>query len=119
MEVIGACEPFDLDDAADVGAVRRRSAVLAAAAGLDEVRAGEAALIATELASNVLRHAQRGGAVLGHARDGERRGVVIAVWDRGPGMDIAACLRDGMSTAGTRGAGLGAVARRARAAAAS
>ena len=111
MEVISACEPFDLEAAADVGAVRRRAATLAAAAGLDEVRTGDAALIATELASNVLKHAQRGGAILGSARDAERHGIVIAVWDRGPGMNIAACLRDGMSTAGSRGAGLGAVAR--------
>lgn len=111
MEIVGTCEPFDLDEAADVGAVRRRSAALAAAAGLDEARAGDAALIATELASNVLKHARRGGALLGGARDGERRGVAIAIWDRGPGMDFAACLRDGVSTAGTRGAGLGAVAR--------
>lgn len=111
MEVTGTCEVFDLDDNADVGAVRRRFAALANAAGLDEVRTGEAALIATELASNVLKHAQRGGAVLGTLSEHGRRGVVITAWDRGPGMNINACLRDGMSTAGTRGAGLGAVAR--------
>jgi anti-sigma regulatory factor (Ser/Thr protein kinase)/serine/threonine protein phosphatase PrpC len=111
MEVIEACEAFDLDDAAGVGVVRRRAGALAAAAGLDEVRTGDAALIATELASNVLKYARHGGAVLGSARDGARRGVVIVAWDRGPGMDVEACLRDGVSTAGTRGAGLGAVAR--------
>ncbi|HEU4729720.1 MAG TPA: SpoIIE family protein phosphatase, partial [Kofleriaceae bacterium] len=109
----GTCESFELDDGADIGAVRRRMVALAGEAGLDEVRTGDAALIATELASNVLKHARRGGAMLGvvHSRAG--RGVVIATWDRGPGMDFEACLRDGMSTAGTRGVGLGAVARRA------
>jgi anti-sigma regulatory factor (Ser/Thr protein kinase) len=111
MEVTGVCEAFDLDDAVDVGAVRRRLVALAAAAGLDEVRIGAAALIATELASNVLKHAQRGGAVLGVLHEHDRRGVAIAAWDRGPGMNFDACLRDGISTAGTRGAGLGAVAR--------
>jgi anti-sigma regulatory factor (Ser/Thr protein kinase) len=111
MEVIGDCECFALDDTADVGAVRRRFAALAALAGLDEARAGDAALIASELGSNVLKHATRGGALLGEARDGDRRGVAIAVWDRGPGMNLDACLRDGMSTAGTRGVGLGAVSR--------
>jgi len=111
MEVGGTCELFELDDNADIGAVRRRFAALAAAAGLDEVRTGEAALIASELASNVLKHAQRGGAVLGAVFEHGRRGVVIAAWDRGPGMNLDACLRDGMSMAGTRGAGLGAVAR--------
>jgi len=111
MEVAGRYEAFDLEDSADVGAVRRRLATLAAAAGLDEARTGDAALIATELASNVLKHARRGGAVLGVLREHDRRGVEIAVWDRGPGMNLDACLRDGISTAGTRGAGLGAVAR--------
>jgi anti-sigma regulatory factor (Ser/Thr protein kinase) len=111
MEVIGTCEVFDLDDSVDIGAVRRRFATLASAAGLDEARTNDAALIATELASNVLKHAQRGGVVLGTLHGPGRRGVAIAAWDRGPGMNLAACLRDGVSTAGTRGAGLGAVSR--------
>jgi anti-sigma regulatory factor (Ser/Thr protein kinase) len=111
MEVAGTCEVFGLDDSADVGAIRRRFATLAAAAELDEVRSGDAALVATELASNVLKHAQRGGAVLGIVHELGRRGVVIAAWDRGPGMNLDPCLHDGMSTAGTRGAGLGAVTR--------
>ena len=111
MEIAGTCEPFEIDAAADVGAVRRRIAALAAEVGLGESRAGDAALIATELASNVIKHAGRGGALVGSAHDGDRRGVAIAVWDRGPGMNVEASLRDGVSTAGTRGAGLGAVAR--------
>jgi anti-sigma regulatory factor (Ser/Thr protein kinase) len=104
-------EHIALDHEADVGAVRRRLAALAAAAGLDESRTSDAALIATELATNVRRHAGSGGALLGAAAGPGERGVVIAAWDRGPGMDLEACLRDGMSTAGTAGAGLGAVSR--------
>ena len=111
MEVVATSEASELEDSVDVGAVRRRTAALAAAAGFDEARTGDAALIATELASNVLKHAQRGGVLLGSVRHGDRRGVAIIAWDRGPGMNVEACLRDGMSTAGTRGAGLGAVAR--------
>jgi anti-sigma regulatory factor (Ser/Thr protein kinase) len=106
-------ECIGLEHEADIGAVRRRFAALAAAAGLDESRTSDAALIATELATNVLRHAGHGGALLGASRapGSPRPGVAIAVWDRGPGMDIEACLRDGMSTAGTAGVGLGAVSR--------
>jgi len=111
MEVAGACEAFELDDTADVGAVRRRLTTLAVAAGLDAARTGDAGLIATELGSNVLKHARHGGAVIGIVREAGRPGVAIAAWDRGPGMNLDACLRDGMSTAGTRGAGLGAVSR--------
>jgi anti-sigma regulatory factor (Ser/Thr protein kinase)/serine/threonine protein phosphatase PrpC len=104
-------EAFELEHDADIGAVRRRLAVLAAEAGLDEGRAGDAALIVNELATNVLRHAHHGGMLIACVGEDSRRGVSMAAWDRGPGMDVDACLRDGMSTAGTAGVGLGAVAR--------
>ncbi|MDQ3296776.1 MAG: SpoIIE family protein phosphatase, partial [Myxococcota bacterium] len=42
---------------------------------------------------------------------GGSSGVALVAWDRGPGMNVEACLRDGMSTAGTAGAGLGAISR--------
>jgi anti-sigma regulatory factor (Ser/Thr protein kinase) len=105
-------EAFELEHESDVGAVRRRFATLAATSGLDEARTGDAALIATELATNVIKHAGGGGALLGCvAAPGGALGVSIVVWDRGRGMNVEACLRDGMSTAGTAGAGLGAVSR--------
>jgi anti-sigma regulatory factor (Ser/Thr protein kinase) len=100
-------ECFDLGHDADIGVLRRRFAALASKAGLDESRTSDASIVAAELASNVIKHAQHGGALVG-ARGGE---PVIAAWDRGPGMNVEACLRDGVSTAGTAGHGLGAVAR--------
>jgi anti-sigma regulatory factor (Ser/Thr protein kinase) len=103
-------ECIALDHEADIGAVRRRLATLAALAGLDEHRTSDAALIATELATNVRRHGGGGGALLGAAAAPAPAAAIVA-WDRGPGMDVEACLRDGMSTAGTPGNGLGAVSR--------
>jgi anti-sigma regulatory factor (Ser/Thr protein kinase) len=110
MEV-SATEAFELEHDAHVGAVRRRVATLAASAQLDETRVADAALVATELASNVIKHAGHGGALIGCVTVEGVRGVAIIAWDRGPGMNVDACLRDGMSTAGTAGNGLGAVAR--------
>jgi anti-sigma regulatory factor (Ser/Thr protein kinase) len=110
MEV-NETEALELEHESHVGAVRRRFATLAATSGFDETRTGEAALIATELATNVIKHAGHGGALLGCVAAGDVRGVSITAWDRGRGMNVDACLRDGMSTAGTAGAGLGAVAR--------
>jgi anti-sigma regulatory factor (Ser/Thr protein kinase) len=104
-------EALEIDHESHVGAVRRRFATLAATSGLDEKRTGDAALIATELATNVIKHAGHGGALLGCVESAGARGVSIAAWDRGPGMNVDACLRDGMSTAGTAGTGLGAVSR--------
>ncbi|HSR97785.1 MAG TPA: SpoIIE family protein phosphatase [Kofleriaceae bacterium] len=111
MEV-NETEALELEHESDVGAVRRRFATLAATSGLDESRTSDAALIATELATNVLKHAGGGGALLGCvAAPGGSIGVSIVAWDRGRGMNVEACLRDGMSTAGTAGAGLGAISR--------
>ncbi|HEU0029808.1 MAG TPA: SpoIIE family protein phosphatase [Kofleriaceae bacterium] len=111
MEISRTSDAIELDHEADIGVARRRIGALAASAGLDEARAGDAALIATELATNVLRHARHGGVILGCVGDGEVRGVSVIAWDRGPGMNVDACVRDGMSTAGTPGKGLGAVTR--------
>lgn len=110
MEV-NATEAFELEHEAHIGAVRRRVATLAASAPLDDTRVADAALVATELATNVLKHAGHGGALIGCVTVAGVRGVAIIAWDRGGGMDVEACLRDGVSTAGTAGNGLGAVAR--------
>lgn len=67
-----------------------------------------AALVATELATNGVRHAQ--GAELFTRVDGE--GVHLVVIDHGPGIrDLERSRRDGVSTAGGLGVGLGAVER--------
>ncbi|MFI2642159.1 SpoIIE family protein phosphatase [Streptomyces sp. NPDC018610] len=87
----------------------------AATAGLDERRADAAALVASELATNLLKHT-RGGRILVEvvpppvAREGGQRGPVVQILavDDGPGMaDVSAALRDGYSTARSLGAGLG------------
>ncbi|MFC9129956.1 SpoIIE family protein phosphatase [Streptomyces sp. NPDC057099] len=87
----------------------------AALAGLDERRTAAAALVATELATNLLKHAEGGQVlidivappVLREGRD-ESRVVQIAAIDHGPGIpDVPAALRDGFSTTRSLGAGLG------------
>ncbi|MDN3029216.1 SpoIIE family protein phosphatase [Streptomyces sp. S.PB5] len=69
----------------DVGALRR--AVARMAAGQHALRAGVAELVATELGTNLLRHAEPGGYVLAR-RTGE--GIELISVDRGPGMTAAA-----------------------------
>lgn len=103
---------FALDDASRPGEVRRAAAALAARLGADVTTAGRIALIATEATTNAVKHAREGEAVLyGTRRDGAWT-VGILTFDRGPGMrDVAACLRDGVSTAGSPGTGLGAIRR--------
>ncbi|MGW0818629.1 SpoIIE family protein phosphatase [Streptomyces viridiviolaceus] len=91
----------------------------AALAALDERRTAAAALVATELATNLLKHAGGGRLLVDivdpSALTGGRnaaRLVQLAALDHGPGIpDLAAARRDGFSTSGSLGAGLGACAR--------
>jgi anti-sigma regulatory factor (Ser/Thr protein kinase) len=81
--------------------------------GIEAADAGKVDLAVTELATNLVRHAQEGEILL-RGVNGGAPAVEILALDRGPGMaDPAACLRDGHSTAGTAGTGLGAVRRMA------
>jgi anti-sigma regulatory factor (Ser/Thr protein kinase) len=101
-----------VSDASQVGEARRGAQRVAVQAGLNETDSGRVGIIATELATNLVRHAKGGGEVLVVARAEESACVEIVSIDRGPGMaDVNRCIRDGYSTAGTPGNGLGAVRR--------
>ena len=84
---------------------------MAAGLGLDERRRAEAAIVAMEVATNLLRHGGGGEVVLRPSAVFPDAMDVIA-WDRGPGMaDVAGSRRDGVSTVGGSGTGLGAIGR--------
>lgn len=103
-----------LDDASAVGHARRSAQRLAAELGFAATGAGRVALVATELATNVLKHAGRGQLLL-RALLPARPALELLALDTGPGMEnVAACLRDGYSSAGSPGTGLGAIARLAQ-----
>jgi len=111
--VISGTQHADLpigNDPSRVGSARREAAQAAMACGFGEVEAGRLAIVVTELATNLLRHAT-GGRLLLAARP-DRREVEVIALDDGPGMpDVARSLGDGYSTSGTPGTGLGAVRR--------
>jgi hypothetical protein len=69
--------------------------------------------VATEAATNLAKHATGGQVVLRSlAPEDAGCGVEVLALDRGPGIaDVGRSLRDGYSTAGTAGAGLGAIRR--------
>lgn len=103
-----------VEETSGVGEARRRSAVLARAAGLGERQAADLALVVTELATNLVKHTREGGEIVlrpvgGGTGDGA---VEVLSIDRGPGIaDVADALRDSYSTAGSPGLGLGAIGR--------
>ncbi len=95
-------------DSSGVAPVRRAVARLAASLAFSDEDAGRAMLVATELATNLVRHTQGGEIVLRVANGA----LDVVAWDRGPGMsDVDRSLVDGFSTVGGAGTGLGAVRR--------
>jgi anti-sigma regulatory factor (Ser/Thr protein kinase) len=100
-------------DQTQVGEARRASARLAAAGHMSETRSADLAIIVTELATNLVKHAG-GGRILLRALDPspDGPGIEVLSLDKGPGMEnVQACLQDGFSTAGSPGNGLGAIRR--------
>jgi anti-sigma regulatory factor (Ser/Thr protein kinase) len=101
-------------DQSQIAASRRSAEALARGLGFDEVRAGRLALVATEMASNILKHATHGDLRVTRFADGTGSGVEVLAMDKGPGIgDVARSLIDGYSTTGTQGTGLGAIRRQA------
>ena len=103
-----------ISDESGVADARRAVAALAASLEFDETTAGELALAVTEAGSNIAKHAREGAIVARILERGGAEGIEILAIDKGPGMEnVAASMRDGHSTAGTSGSGLGALQRRA------
>jgi anti-sigma regulatory factor (Ser/Thr protein kinase) len=108
----GASTAVKVTEASQVGEVRRTVAAVCTSVGLDETEGGRAAIIATEAATNILKHARGGEVVVTPLARPGPVGVELLVLDRGPGIaDIEASLSDGHSTTGSRGTGLGAMRR--------
>jgi anti-sigma regulatory factor (Ser/Thr protein kinase) len=83
--------------------------------GLDEAQAERVAIVVTEACTNLLKHASGGEILVRTTGDGDLNGpseLEILVLDQGPGMaNLQQCFRDGFSTGGSPGHGLGAITR--------
>jgi anti-sigma regulatory factor (Ser/Thr protein kinase) len=107
--VIRIADTVRVQDASEVAGARRAAAMAAAALRLSETSAGRAALIATELATNLVKHADGGTLLFGS----NESALAIVSLDKGRGLLSTAAFADGYSTAGSSGTGLGAVRRAA------
>ena len=102
---------FSITHASDVAAARRGGQQLADDMGFDETRAGQLAIIITEVATNIVKHGIAGTLFVGPAQT-RVPGIDVIAFDTGPGIaDVDLALRDGVSSAGTAGNGLGALVR--------
>jgi anti-sigma regulatory factor (Ser/Thr protein kinase) len=103
---------FTLVHSSDVAAVRRCGRQTADTLGFDETAAGRLAIVITEAATNILKHAGGGSIVLNPLSAGAARAIDVIAFDKGPGIaDLSGAMHDGVSSAGTPGTGLGAMRR--------
>jgi anti-sigma regulatory factor (Ser/Thr protein kinase) len=107
-----AAAVIPVDDLSRVAEIRRAALDLARTEGLDESLYGNVALVATEISTNLLKHASHGEVFLTPLSDRSASGIEILAIDRGPGMgDLKQCLADGYSSGQSPGTGLGAITR--------
>ena len=101
-----------VDEQSEIGAARRAAMALGSAHGLGSDARGRLAIVVTEAATNVVRHAGGGVIVLRAIGSGETAAIEMLALDKGPGLiSIERAMRDGFSTSGTAGVGLGAMQR--------
>lgn len=103
---------YPIGESSAIAAARRAGNELARRIGFDEVRTGQLAIVITEAATNIVKHAGDGEILLRSVHEGARCGVEVIAIDRGPGMaNVALRMEDGNSTTGTYGVGMGAIRR--------
>jgi anti-sigma regulatory factor (Ser/Thr protein kinase) len=101
-----------VEDASAVPACRKAVQNMAERLRFPASRIGQIAIAVTEAASNLHKHAEQGSLLLCVNRDGPSPGIDMVTIDAGPGVrDVSAAVRDGHSTAGSLGVGLGAIQR--------
>ncbi|HEX6101347.1 MAG TPA: SpoIIE family protein phosphatase [Thermoanaerobaculia bacterium] len=98
-------------DVSQVSEARRAVAERTAALQFSSRTAGEAAIVATEMAGNLVKHGGGGELLLRTIGEPANAGIELLALDRGRGMDVSRCLVDGYSTAASPGTGLGAIRR--------
>ena len=101
-------------DPSGVAEARRRAIAVARGLGFAEPDLGRVGLVITELATNLVKHAGSGEILLQAVCVGSEWSLEMLALDRGKGIArMAEAMRDGYSTAGSPGTGLGAIARQA------
>jgi anti-sigma regulatory factor (Ser/Thr protein kinase) len=95
-----------------VAEARREVTGLARTVGFSENDIGRVAIVVTEATSNLVKHTPQ-GQLLARAFDRSGAAVIeVLALDQGPGIaNVGESLRDGYSTAGSPGTGLGAIKR--------
>jgi anti-sigma regulatory factor (Ser/Thr protein kinase) len=102
----------EVSEQSQVAEVRRLVAELAATQGMSSVEAGRCALVATEASTNLVKYGKQGLVSASAFAEWGSSGVQMVAADKGPGFsNFLASARDGVSTGGSLGIGLGGIMR--------
>src|SRR6185369_14083 len=96
----GTCKPVvvQVEAPSDVRRAHEAAFGLAGELGFAAIPREEIALAATELATNLIRHATRGAITVSASGAGAHRGILVESEDEGPGIaDIERAMTDGYS----------------------
>src|SRR5690348_6462690 len=101
-----------VDEQTQIGGARRSAVEIGHANGLSADAIGRLAIVVTEAATNITRHAGHGRMVFRALEHESNAAVEVLALDKGPGIaDVRRAMRDGYSTSGTAGLGLGSMQR--------
>jgi anti-sigma regulatory factor (Ser/Thr protein kinase) len=100
-----------VEDASAAAACRGAALTLAHRLEFPAARADQVVLAVTEAATNLHKYASQGAMLLRIGRDTGKPAIEMVTIDAGPGFDTSAAVRDGHSTSGTLGIGLGTIRR--------
>jgi serine/threonine-protein kinase RsbT len=101
-------QPLPLKNSEDVVRMRQAVRQMAIDSGFSLVDQTKLVTAASELARNVIDHGKGGEARLQHVERDGRKGVRLTFIDQGPGIaNIEQALKDGFTTGGGLGLGLG------------
>ncbi len=96
-----------ITSAEDIVSARQAGRDLALKLGFDGAQVTVITAAISEVARNIVEHAQRGEIVLQPLLNGTRHGLCVVARDRGPGIaDIAQAMQYGYSSRGGLGVGL-------------
>jgi len=96
----------------DVNRARTAAREAAVNIGFAEKEGEEIALVTSELATNLCKHARGGVLIISAIGEGTKRGIQVETSDRGPGIaDVDDAMTNGFSTTGSLGYGIGTVIR--------
>jgi anti-sigma regulatory factor (Ser/Thr protein kinase) len=103
---------IEVTEQSQVAEVRRVVAELAAAQGMSSTEAGRCALVATEACTNLVKYGKHGSVTVDTFSEWGVSGIQLVAADKGPGFsNFLASARDGVSTGGSLGIGLGGIMR--------